>query len=205
MKRSTTSHASLVMPRALGLVAGLAFLSACGETPTGSQPLDVLGVSGPSLAMNGNGNGAVVDRFEDDGLILLTQDVEADLYSVHYSNSDVLGAFIGCEVPSFSSTLERLSVLTPTGRVRDQTSGEVYVVVHALAGFPANLCDEAVAEGTIRLRLSVGVSPPGSPGETVASFGSDGVITHNPDGSDVRLHHSRKGLQGPPTGIVRLK
>ena len=189
----------------LGLATTLAVFSACGEAPTTPQPLEGLGAAAPSFGMNGNGNGALVDRFEDNGIVVLTTDANTGLLSVHYSDSDVLSGAVGCAVPSFHSTLERLNVVTPNGRFRDQTSGEVYVVVHELAGFPDNVfsCQAPLAEGTVRLHVSVSVAPPGSPGETVASFGSDGAITHS-DGGDVRLHHSRQGLQAP-LGTVRLR
>lgn len=79
------------------------------------------------------------------------------------------------------------------------------MIVNYVAGFPANVCDEPVAEGIVTLHVSVNQVPEASPGLTGASFASDGVITLNVDGSDIRLHHSRKGLQDPPLETVSLR
>ena len=57
----------MLMRRFLAPVAALALFAACGDTPTAPQPLDV---PGPSFAVVGQGQGAVVDHIageEDPG------------------------------------------------------------------------------------------------------------------------------------------
>ena len=186
----------MLMRRFLGPIAALALLAACGDTPTAPQPLEV---SGASFAVVGQGQGAIVDHFSNGTLLLLTRDSESDLYSVHYTDSDF--DLPPC-VPAFHGAMKSGSVTTPNGNAHNQDSGEVYVIVNRLSGFPGNLCDEPLAEGTIRLQVAVNRGPPGA---TVASFVSNGWITDNSDGGEVRLHHVRKGVQGPPDGTVQLR
>jgi len=186
--------------RFTGSFAALALCAACVDAPTAPQALEG---PEPSFAIVGQGQGAIVDHFSDEGLILLTMDADVGLYSVHYTNSDQLSAFVGCAVPAFSGALDALNVAVPSGKLHVGGTGDTYVMVNYLGGFPGNLCDEPLAEGTVNLHVSVNQVPEDSPGRAGASFGSDGVITVNSDGSEVRLHQTRKGLQ--PMGTVSLR
>lgn len=212
MKRRTISQDAAFVPRLLAVVAALAFLSACSDTPTPTQPLEV---AGPSASVVGQGQGAFVDHFSADGLILMTIDMDAGLYAVHYTNSVQVDNVIATEllpglpcnpVPTFHGALDVLDVLIPSGKGHTRGVGETYVIVHDLSGFPFNLCDEPVAEGAIRLALSiVNQVEMGSPtvGRAGVSASSNGVITNNADGGTVRLHHTQKGLQN--FGTVSLR
>ncbi len=182
-----------------GLLTVLVGIAACNEAPTEPTPL---AVAGPSFGVEGGG--AFVDHFSDTGLILLTIDPETGLNSVHYTDSDQLGAFLSgevgfeCTVPEYFGAIRGLFVATPSGQLHVGGNGEAYVLVVPGAGFPANLCGESMAEGTVGVQIRV------HPATGGASFSSNGVITLNADDSGVRLHMSRKGL-GAPVGTVRVK
>ncbi|NNF27919.1 MAG: hypothetical protein HKN73_11910 [Gemmatimonadetes bacterium] len=192
--------ANLRIPLTAAAIAAMSL--ACGDTPTEPPPTleaDLLSISADP------GNGAIVTVFTDDSLVLLTLDGDSGLFSVHYSGSAFLSAFLGCAVPTFTQGPEARLIHRPTGGTHVQSHGDVYVLVYDLAGFPANVlaCDEPLAEGTIRLSLSVGG---GGPGNAVGSFSSNGVITDNSDGGDVRLHHRRLfRADGSDEGTVRLR
>lgn len=188
------------MPRLLGLATSLVVIAGCGETPTTPQPLDDLG---PSFATAGQGNGALVDHFDDDGLTVLTIDTDNDLYSAQYTNSDQLAAFLGCPVPEFSGALDAVSVQLPNGKTQQRIIGDVYVFLNAASGFPFNLCDEPIAEGIVHLQLALHLVPEGSSGVQDANVVSNGEITLNADGSPVRFHQKRDGLAAP-FGTVRI-
>ena len=186
-----------IAPTLLALAAVLIVPSACVDAPTQphSETLDV----GLLEASADPGMGADITRFTDNSLILLTQDPVGGLFSVHYSGSAALSGFLGCSVPEYSEGLETLRVGLPTGGQHIQAHGEVYVLVYDLAGFPGNIfaCEQPLAEGAISLTIAGGTGP--------LNFSSNGTITDNVGGGDVRLHHSRQLVAGPPVGTVRLQ
>ena len=184
----------MLVKRFLGLATALVVFSACAETPTQPQPLD----SELLTFAADPGNGAIVSHFSNDALLLLTLDFESGLLSVHYADSDNLPGFLSC-VPEFHGAMKSSTVRTPNGKDHNVDSGEVFVFVSSLE---ADICDQPLAQGTIRLQVAVTRGPPG---QTVASFSSNGFITDNSDGSEVRLHHVRKGVSGPPVGTVQLR
>lgn len=184
------------------LTAGaVVVLSACSDTPTEPQPLDVDDL----VAFLDPGNGATITRFTDNSLVLLTQDFASGLFSVHYSGSAFLSAFLGCAVPSFTQGTPATRVELPSAGARIQINGEVYAIVYDLAGFPGNVfaCEQPLAEGRIKLNLVVSQ---GAQGNDVANFASNGLLTDNSNGGQIRLHHRRQFREdGSQAGTVRLR
>ena len=180
----------------------LAVASFACTPDTTAPPVSDSDVAPHLLAAFDPGNGAVVTRLEDGNIFFPTVDSKNDLLSIHYGSSASYEIFPGCPVPPFQEALSVTQVQTPKGKVLSQVSGETFVRVFDLAGFPANVfgCQDPIAQGPIKLH---GVLE--SPG-TAGHLSSNGVITNTADGSDVRLHHTVT-LDGsfPAPGTVRLR
>jgi len=191
------------IPTTFALAAVVWVSIACSESPTEPLALNEA-VLEPALDPGG---GAMVVRLTDDGFLLPTADLQSGLVSVHYNSAAFVGGFLGCELPPFEGVVDLQLVNGPTGKVKRLFSGSVWVRVVALAGFPFNLCGEPIAEGTVDIHGVDHLVAPGVFEGARGSFASNGMITRNADGSDVRLHHTTKldGSGGfPPTGTVRL-
>lgn len=183
--RSTGELAkSMSLPGLLSLLAVLALFSACAESPAEPRALEP-----ELLAMAASsGNGAIVQRAFFNRVGVVTIDFQTDLVAFHYADSDVIANFIGCTPSPFHGGVNQLQVFNPSGRENSQASGEVYVIVYDLAGFPGNVftCQQGLAEGPILIKANFHL--PNGP----ILFSSNGAIRNNADGSDIRLHQSLK-------------
>lgn len=196
----------------LVLAAVVSVSFACSETPTEPRAFDET-VLQPTLDPGG---GAMVVRVTDDTFLLPTGDPETGLVSVHYNSATFLGGFLSgppffldcSDLVPFEDIVDLQIVQGPNGKVKRLFSGTVYVRVVELSGFPFNICDEPIAEGIVDIHGVDHLVAPGNFDGATGSYGSNGLITLNADGSDVRLHHTTKldGTGGIPSpGTVRLR
>lgn len=183
---------------------------ACSAETTGPPLTDSEVTSHSLLAAADPGNGAMVVRLLDPQFLLPTADPQSGLVSVHYASATFFSGFTGCVVPPFEEDIGLQLLTVPTGKQKRVFNGLAYVRVYDLAGFPGNVfgCTVPIAEGSVNIHGVDHLEAPGAFGTATGSFTSNGLITHNADGSDVRLHHKTK-LDGlgtfPPPGTVRLR
>ena len=193
---------NLRVPMWCGLTTVLALLSAC-ETPTAIEELEL-----DELALH-KGKGGVVTRSEDRNLLLATADPESGLLTAHYPNVTVFTQVTGCDAPAFDEALQVVTIEYPDGSTRIHARGKVFVRVYDLAGFPANVCEEPLAQGQVRIRGALKSEGPNAP--PVGNFISGGTITMSAVGKEhgerIRLR-TRTVLDGsgafPLPGTIRL-
>lgn len=182
---------------------------ACGADTTG-PPLAEPDVDAALLVAAADpGNGATVMRLTDPQALLATGDPETGLVAVHYASATSFSGFTGCPVPPFEGVINLQLVTVSPGMQKRLFNGNAYVRVYDLAGFPFNVfaCVTPIAEGTVDIHGEDHLEAPGVFVTAEGRFSSNGVITRNADGSDVRLHHSTtfKGSSLPLPGTVRLR